>query len=340
MSAAATRPDRARLVQGLADLGPGRAGPGRRLAPRPPRRRDPALPAGRRRRGHARRDRGGRRLAAPDLDGPRSARSPDHGALAALGRRPARGGRDGRGLRPLALLTADERDPIRATSIGTGDLIRAALDARRQQHRPGHRRQRHDGRRRRPADRPRGPCRPGHRARSISPTSIRGSRPSSCRWPATSRTPCAGRPGPRPSTARRRARRPTTSQDLDRRLGRFADSMELVGGRSRAHDPGRRRGRRRRVRAALDPGPVPVVRAPPGRRPRDGRHRLRRAARAGRPRHHRRGPDRCPDRLRQDRARGRAPRPGGGRTLHRSRWRRRARRHRRPSRRSVRSPSR
>ncbi len=30
----------------------------------------------------------------------------------------------------LSLLTADERDPIRATSIGTGDLIRAALNAR------------------------------------------------------------------------------------------------------------------------------------------------------------------------------------------------------------------
>ncbi len=30
----------------------------------------------------------------------------------------------------LSLLTTDERDPIRATSIGTGDLIRAALNAR------------------------------------------------------------------------------------------------------------------------------------------------------------------------------------------------------------------
>jgi glycerate 2-kinase len=29
----------------------------------------------------------------------------------------------------LSLLTSEERDPIRATSIGTGDLIRAALDA-------------------------------------------------------------------------------------------------------------------------------------------------------------------------------------------------------------------
>ena len=93
-------------------------------------------------------------------------------------------------------------------------------------------------------------------------------------------------PAPRPdrarprSTGRRRARRRTQVADA-RRAGspRWADALEARDRPPRARHARGRRGRRRRLRAAGDPGPVPVVRAAPRRRPRHGGDRLRRQAR-------------------------------------------------------------
>ena len=75
--------------------------------------------------------------------------------------------------------------------------------------------------------------------------------------PATCRTRSSDRPGRPRSTARRRARPPTEVADLDGRLAGFADAAR--GARPATPRPrhaGRRRGRRRRVRAARDPGPL------------------------------------------------------------------------------------
>ena len=107
----------------------GRAGAGGWLAPRPPGRHGPALPAGRRRRGHARGDRRGRRLGVADGRGPRPARPRDPGALAAFERR--RAGPWSRWPRRPACrgVAPGERDAVAATSVGTGEAIRAAIDA-------------------------------------------------------------------------------------------------------------------------------------------------------------------------------------------------------------------
>ena len=127
----------------------------------------------------------------------------------------------------LRLLPPDRLAPLTATSYGTGEVVRAALDRgcrsvvlghrRQREHR---RRRRHAGGARRPAARrrratalPRGggaladlrPRRPGR------PAPGRGGRPGSSS-PATSTTRCSARTAPRRCTGRRRARAPTTSR--------------------------------------------------------------------------------------------------------------------------------
>ena len=206
----------------------------------------------------------------------------------------------------LSLLTTDERDPIRATSIGTGDLSgpRSMPASAASSSGIGGSATTDGGAGLLPAS---GPCRPGH-GPWISPTSIRGSPRSSCEVACDVVEPAAAdRPGRRPSTARRRARRPTTSSDARRAdavVGRRAGGARPVGASATTPGAGAAGGVGFALLAIQDRFRSFALR--PGRRPRDGRHRLRRAARAGRPRHHRRGPDRRPDRLRQDRARRRA----------------------------------
>ena len=94
---------------------------------------------------------------------------------------------------------------------------------------------------------------------------------------------------------------PSQVAELDaptRRIGRIA-SRRATGRRER-DTPGAGAAGGVGFAPAGDPGPVPLVRAATRGRPRDGGDRLRRPPRRGRPRHHRRGPDRRPDRVRQD----------------------------------------
>ena len=95
-------------------------------------------PAGRRRSSSARSptaarapSRRSRRPAAgtwQDATVDRPAGAPDPGALAAIRRRHARGGRDGEAS-GLSRVDRTERDPAAATTRGTGELLRAALEA-------------------------------------------------------------------------------------------------------------------------------------------------------------------------------------------------------------------
>ena len=91
-----------------------------------------------------------------------------------------------------------------------------------------------------------------------------------------------------------------------------------AGGGHRAVGPGRAgrgRGRRHDRGAARDRRPVPCVRDPAGRRAGDGADGVRGAARGVRPGAHRRGAHRRADGVRQDRAGGRAAGGGGRRAL-------------------------
>ena len=107
----------------------GRAGAlARRLVARPARRHGPALPARRWRRGHARRPSprpaagSGRRPPPPTRSaaGPRPLAPLEDGARAVVELAEASG---------LSRVAAAERDAVAATSAGTGDVLRAALDA-------------------------------------------------------------------------------------------------------------------------------------------------------------------------------------------------------------------
>ena len=327
---AADRPHRARFVQGLADVRRGRPGAGRRLGPRPAGRQDPALPARRRRRGHARGGRRGRRLAVAGRRPSTTRSAARSGPLAALRRRDAGGRRDGRGVRPVARRAGRTRRRSAATSAGTGDLIRAAIDA---------------GARAivlgiggsattdggagllralgAEADRDRA----SRDLAGLDPRLADVDLAVACDVsnPLLGPTGAAAVYGPQKGATPGGRRRSSTAGSP-----RSPTRSRRAAGRARPRRPRGRRGRRRRVRAARDPGPVPVVRAAARGRPRHGRDRLRRTLAARRPRHHRRGPDRCPDGVRQDRARCRPAGAGGGRAVHRGRWRRRARGHRGP----------
>ena len=261
------------------------------------RRRDPASArwptAARARSPRSRRPAAGR----GDLARPRSARPHDQRAVAGV--RTTASARSSRWPQAsgLSLVAADERDPIRATSIGTGELVAAAIDAGVAPHHARHRRQRHDGRRR-------GLCARGLRSgRPLdSPASIRGCHVE-LEVACDVSNPLWGRPGPPRSTARRRARRPSDVDALDARNARGPTSSRRANGRRERDTPGRRRRRRRRVRAARDPGPLPAFALRPGVALVMEATDFDAAPCAGRPRHHRRRPDRRPDGLRQDRAR-------------------------------------
>ena len=121
----------------------------------------------------------------------------------------------------------------------------------------------------------------GHSARPAR----RDSGPSTSR--TRSRRPSAGRlrrlePAARPDR-RGRDLRPAEGRDAGRRRrtstsasAAWADAARGRDRSPRTRHARRRGGRRRRLRAARDPGRVRRLRPPPGRRPRDGGDRLRR----------------------------------------------------------------
>ena len=259
--ATAHGPLRARLVQGLAHLGRGRAAPWPRagVAParttrsssprwptaaraRSPRSRRPAAGSGGTRRVH---DPLGRAV----IDARWLARPTATSAVVELAE--ASG---------LSLVAADGARPGRRLDAWDGRGPAAALDAGVARDRARHRRQRHDRRRRRRSCAALGarivaPALDGRRPR---PGSTRGSPTSRCASPATSTNPLLGaRARPRP-TGRRRARRPQTCRVLDarlRRLGRRARGRDRA---ARARHARGRGGRRDRVRAALPDGSLPA----------------------------------------------------------------------------------
>ena len=242
---------------------------GRRLGARSPGRHDPALPARRRWRRHHRGHRRGRRLDLANGLGPRSAGPHARGPLADLRRWAACRRRDGRGVGSVAGGRGGSR-PDRGDEHRHGRPAPRGDQGRGATHHARHRRQRHHGRGPRPA----GVARRGRHAGPLH-GDPRG-RLRRLQSPA-------GRPGSgghvRPAEGRdsspgRAARR------TQRALGeRTRDAHRSPGTR---HARGRR-GRRRRLRAAGHPGPIQVLRAAPRRRPRHGRHRLRREARRARP---------------------------------------------------------
>ena len=188
-------------------------------------------------------------------------------------RRPGRH-RDGRSLRPVAGRSgrsrSDGRDQRRDRATP-----RPGHRPRRHAHHARHRRQCHDGRRPRPA-----------RWAAVRWTDVDRSAPGRRRSRRGLRrlepTPRAGRVRPR-SSVRRRARRPEQvagPRCPQRGLGRRPRGRGRVG--DERDTPGRRRGGRRRIRAARDPGSVPVVRAATWRRARHGGDRLRRPPRPAR----------------------------------------------------------
>ena len=319
-------PDRARFVQGLADLGRGGTRTGRRLDPRPPGRHDPALPARRRRRGHARGGRGGRRLG-PGRRRPSPTRSvaADPGPLAPIGRRDARRHRDGRGVGAVAGRRGRARRGRRHLGRHRRPDPRGARRGCRLD-RARDRRQRHDRRRR-------GPAR-GRSGRSPTATPARadlaGLDPRLGRVALSVAcdvsNPLLGPFGAAAVYGPQKGATPADVADLDGRLAVFADALEAAAGHAASETcPGA--GAAGGVGFALLAigRPIRVVRPAARRRPRHGGDRLRRPPRRRRPRHDRRRPDRRPDRVRQDRTRCRPSSAGGGRPLHRGRRRRRAR---------------
>ena len=238
----------------------GRAGAGRRLARAPgPTTTILLCPLADGGEGTLERDRGGRRLAVAEqptvrdpLGRPISARwlRSDDGTPRGRSRWPRRPACRG-SRRPSAT-------PIAATSVGTGDLIRAALDAGVPIDRPRDRRQRHDRRRRRPAARrsARGPTATAPIAdlAGLDPRLGTVDLAVACDVSNPLLGPIGRRRGLRPAEGRD-ARR--TSPSSIARLARCADALEAAAGRRERDDARGRRGRRRRVRAARDPGPLP-----------------------------------------------------------------------------------
>ena len=187
--------------------------------------------------------------------------------------------RDGRGVGPVARAARTSATRSRATTVGTGELIRAAVDAGRQRISLGiGGSATTDGGRGLLAawavdvDAADAGCR-------VDSTQARSTSSS----PATSRTRCWARPARRRPTARRRARR----RDAGRRARRAAGG---VGRRARGARPGgtsaRRRARARPAasasRCSADPDRFRVVRAAARRRARRWRRPSSTASSPGR----------------------------------------------------------
>ena len=137
----------------------------------------------------------------------------------------------------LSLLASDERDPIRASSIGTGDLIRAALNAQVSSIVLG------IG----------GSATTDGGAGLLTGLGARADRDTATvdladldprlatvelQVACDVSNPLCGPTGAAAVYGPQKGATPDDVQDLDRRLGRFADSMELVGGRPERTTPG------------------------------------------------------------------------------------------------------
>ncbi len=305
---------------------------GGRLVAGPAGRRDPARAAGRRRRGHDRRHRGGRRLGVARRGRHRSDRPGDLGALAPVGGWRARDRRARRGVGPVTA-RIDRARSARGDDARHRRAARCRARCRRPRDHAGHRRQRDERRRRGDPARARGD-RPGPgggsgramRHRPDGPRPAAGGRAAADRLRRVQSAPRSARCGGhlRPAEGRDAGRR-GRARPAPRPLRRRARGC---GRPDRARDARGGRGRRHRVRAALPDRPIRVARSRARHRRGHGRGRLRRQARAGGPGDHRRGPDRCPDGVRQDGSRRRPPGGGSRGGLHRRRRRRRTRRDR------------
>ena len=120
---------------------------------------------------------------------------------------------------------------------------------------------------------------------------------------------------------------------LDMRCARFADALERAAGRRERDTPGAGAAGGVGFAMLALAGQFAELELRPGRRPRDGGGRLRPRPGGVPARDHRRGADRRPDRVRQDRARRGEAGAGGGPAVHRGRRRRDPGRHRRAGRR-------
>ena len=243
------------FVQGFAHLGRGRACARRRLGARPPGRSPGPRPAGGRRGGNARRDRGRRRLDVAGGRGARPAGPAARRALAPQHRRVARGRGARGGVGPVAA------GRLRAGSCARLHVRNRRVDPRRARRgrpadRPGRRWERHHGRR------TGNPRRAGDPGRARAPLDRRAGSP---------RRPPGPRPAPRRGVVAHRVRRDEPAPGAARRgcglrppEGRRTRPGR--GARRRARPLGRRAGIRHR---------------PPGtRHTRRGRRRRRRRSRS------------------------------------------------------------
>ena len=232
----------------------------------------------------------------------------------------------------LSRVDSRERDPIARAASGTGELVVAAIAAGAKHITLGIggsatndggtgllrpwgsiRRRRRSAHWRRP---------PIHRRIGVDPRQV-DSRSLACDVSEPDVLLLGPRARP-PSSDHRRApaRDRWRPRRTERRLGRRPRSCDRS---SRTRDP-RRGGRgRRRVRPAGHPGPIQLLRPAARRGSRHGGDRLRRPPGPRGPGRHRGGPDRRPDRIRQDGARRRPTGAGRPHALHRRGWQRGAR---------------
>ena len=215
----------------------------------------------------------------------------------------------------LSRVRPDERDPIGATSIGTGELIAAAASAGVSHITLGI-----------------GGSATTDGGRGLI-AGLGDTGPVELAVACDVSNPLLGASGAAAIYGPQKGATPTQVIELDARNAAWADDLESREGRRVRDTPGAGAAggvgfallaiQDRFTSFALRPGVDLVMEATDF----DAKLAARRS------RDHRRGPHRRPDRVRQDRARRREARAGGGRPVHRRRWRRGARGHRGPGRR-------
>ena len=218
----------------------------------------------------------------------------------------------------LSLVAAGERDAARATSEGTGDVLRAVLDAGIRDISLGI-----GGSA--TTDGGAGLLRAlGARVSDdLTAVDLAGLDPrlaeTRLRIACDVTNPLLGERGAAATYGPQKGATPDDVPVLDARLARFADALDAATGRSERDTAGAGAAGGVGFGLLCARGPVRKPHAGTRHRPRHGRHRLRRCARERRPRDHRRGPDRRADGVRQDGARRGAARAGGRQAMRRGR---------------------
>ena len=138
----------------------------------------------------------------------------------------------------LSRLTPSERDAVGASSVGTGDLVRAALDAGVTEITLGIGGSATTDGGCRAADRARGRGRSRRRRAWTCPAWTGGWRRSACRSPAMSSNPLLGPSGAAAIYGPQKGADPDLVDLLDGRLATFADAMDAASGRSERDTPG------------------------------------------------------------------------------------------------------